>query len=210
MKHIWFENNEVVPSKVVCIGRNYVEHIKELDNEVPKTPVIFNKPNSAISPVLYAFGTKCRFEGELCFLIEGGKLAGVGFGFDLTKVDEQETAKQKGLPWERAKAFDASAVFSEFVKIDFDIASLRFTLSQNGTIVQEGGYELMMNKPREIIATTREFMEFEDGDILMSGTPKGVGYYGVDDSFSFCIYSGDKTILEGRFVVKPYPKGDSQ
>lgn len=205
MKHIWFQNRAITSSKVVCIGRNYVEHIKELNNEIPNKPVIFNKPNSAISPTLYYFGKECRFEGELCFLIEQNSFAAVGFGFDLTKVDEQEEAKKKGLPWERAKGFNASAVFSEFVKIENGLQNLHFELTQNGKIVQQGGYELMMNKPEQILKIVNEFIEFEDGDILMSGTPKGVGNYAVDDSFVATIYDNTKELLQTRFVVKPYP-----
>lgn len=205
MKHVWYQNAEVTPSKIVCIGRNYVEHIKELNNEIPKNPVIFNKPNSAISPILYYFGTKCRFEGELCFLIEQNKLTAVGFGFDLTKVDEQEDAKSKGLPWERAKSFNASAVFSEFVKLERGVKKLYFELIQNGIIVQRGGYELMMNKPHEIINIINGFMELSDGDIIMSGTPKGVGSYAIDDTFIAKIYDDKNLILESNFVVKPQP-----
>ncbi|MGM0623130.1 MAG: fumarylacetoacetate hydrolase family protein [Campylobacterota bacterium] len=205
MKHIWFQDREVTPSKIVCIGRNYVEHIKELNNEIPKKPVIFNKPNSALSPVLYYFGSKCRFEGELCFLIEGKSIIGVGFGFDLTKVDEQEIAKEKGLPWERAKSFNASAVMSEFVLLPSSVEQLHFELCKNGAIVQSGGYELMMSKPRQIMQTVNEFMELEDGDIIMSGTPKGVGSYAIDDTFVARIYDGDTLLLESSFVVKPYP-----
>jgi len=206
MKHIWYQNKEVTPSKIVCIGRNYVEHIKELNNEIPKKPVIFIKPNSAVSPTLYYFSPKCRFEGELCFLIENQKFLAVGFGFDLTKADEQEEAKAKGLPWERAKGFNASAVFSEFVKLDRGIQKLRFELMQNGKLVQSGGYDLMMNKPEQILKSVSEFMEFEDGDILMSGTPKGVGNYNVDDTFVAKVYDDAKLLLECSFVAKPYPK----
>ena len=117
MKTIHYENQKLEVSKVVCIGRNYVEHIKELGNEIPSSMVVFNKPNSAISDRLYYFSEQCRFEGEICFLIRDGKIEAVGFGLDLTHADIQNHLKSKGLPWERAKAFDHSAVLSDFVTI---------------------------------------------------------------------------------------------
>jgi len=208
MNHIWYQNKKIASSKIVCIGRNYLRHIEELGNEIPQKSVIFCKPNSAISPIIYDFGSNCRFEGELCFLIEENKAIGVGFGFDLTKVDEQEYAKAKGLPWERAKAFDASAVMSEFVKLERGVKGLHFKLYQNGTLVQNGGYDLMIHKPEQIIKRVNEFMSFEDGDILMSGTPEGVGSFCVGDTFVAKVYDKDTLLLESRFVVKPHPRGD--
>ena len=126
MKQIKFEDSYITPSKVVCVGRNYVEHIYELGNEIPSNMVIFNKPNSAIGNKLYYFYEDTRFEGEICFLIKDKKISGVGFGLDLTKADTQGYLKSKGLPWERAKAFDNSAVFSSFVPFDMkDIQNIK-------------------------------------------------------------------------------------
>ena len=112
-------NRVVVPSKVVCVGRNYVAHIKELNNEIPEDMVLFIKPNSAISDVLKSFHHEAiHYEAELCFLFEGGVFIAVGLGLDLTKRSLQSELKAKGLPWERAKAFDGSAVMSQFIPIN--------------------------------------------------------------------------------------------
>ena len=197
-----FENQELFPSKVVCVGRNYVEHIKELGNEVPSSMVLFNKPNSAICSELYYFNEHTRFEGELCFLIEGGVIAGVGFGLDLTKADIQNELKRKGLPWERAKAFDKSAVFSEFVRFDGSLEDLSFKLFINGKLQQEATFELMIYKPLDIIKEIKTFQTLQDGDIVMSGTPKGVATYNRGDKFEAFIYHKEEIILEWQTVVK--------
>ncbi|MGB5965519.1 MAG: fumarylacetoacetate hydrolase family protein, partial [Sulfurimonadaceae bacterium] len=137
---------EITPSKVVCIGRNYVEHIEELHNEVPESMVLFNKPNSAISDTLHYISEDCRFESEICFLIKGGQIYGVGFGLDLTKGDIQNALKAKGLPWERAKGFDKSAVLSDFVVLDAPLETLRMTLHINEELIQFANYDLMIYK----------------------------------------------------------------
>jgi len=128
MNTINYNNKKIAPSKVVCIGRNYVEHIEELNNETPDTMVVFNKPNSAVTSTLKFITPDTRFEGEICFLIEKGEIAGVGFGLDLTKADIQNKIKSKGWPWERAKAFDGSAVLSDFISFNGDITELRLEL----------------------------------------------------------------------------------
>ena len=129
MKFISRDGQKIYPSKIVCIGRNYVDHIRELGNEVPKEPVIFLKPNSAINSGIYSSESDViHFEGEMSFVVENGELAGIGFGLDLTKREVQTSLKARGLPWERAKAFDRSAVFSEFVGFDGDISQLRLEL----------------------------------------------------------------------------------
>ena len=111
MKSIAWDGKAVYPSKIVCIGRNYAEHIKEFDNEPDQDPVIFIKPNSAISDEVYSSASELiHYEGEITFLIASGELRGVGFGLDLTKRDLQYQLKDKGWPWERAKSFDRSAV----------------------------------------------------------------------------------------------------
>ncbi len=196
MQQIIFNQQKVTPSKVVCIGRNYVAHIEELGNEMPENMVIFNKPNSAITDQLSYHGEVCRFEGELCLLIQNGAVAGLGLGLDLTHADIQNRLKQKGLPWERAKAFDGSAVLSEFIPFDGMLSSLRFTLQHNDTLVQEADYSLMMYKPQEMIEEISSFMTLETYDIIMTGTPKGVGYYQQGDLFQMQLYSGEKLILE--------------
>ena len=198
---IKYENSYVTPSKVVCIGRNYVEHIKELNNETPDSMVIFNKPNSAVTNKLYYFDTYTRFEAEICFLIIDKKITGVGFGLDLTKANIQNKMKEKGLPWERAKAFDKSAVFSDFLDFSGDITKLSMKLHINDILVQEANYELMIYKPDSMLKEIESFMSLEDNDIIMSGTPKGVSTYNIADEFLGQIYYDKKLLVAMKFIV---------
>ena len=203
MNHIKFDNEKVTPSKVVCVGRNYVEHIHELGNEIPSSMVLFNKPNSAITNKLAYFDEKCRFEGEICFLIQKGTIAGIGFGLDLTRADIQNRMKEKGLPWERAKAFDGSAVLSEFVPFDpAEMEKASMKLFRNSELAQYATYDLMIYKPDEIVREISSFMTLEDGDIIMSGTPKGVSNYARGDHFVAELLLGDEVILECAFTAE--------
>ena len=202
MKSIKLEEKTLYPSKIVCIGQNYVDHIKELGNEMPSQPVFFIKPNSAIAAEVKTHEHDViHHEGEISFIVMGNKLAAVGFGLDLTKREVQTSLRNKGLPWERAKAFDGSAVFSDFVGIDGGLQSLRLELSINGRIVQEGGYELMMNKPEAILAEAGSFLSFEDGDVIMSGTPKGVGPINTGDRLHGKVFTADKLLVEKNWTV---------
>lgn len=201
MKNINYNNKKVQSSKVVCIGRNYVEHIEELGNEVPSSMVVFNKPNSAISDKLYYFTEHCRFEGEICFLISEYQIVGVGFGLDLTHADIQNKLKSKGLPWERAKAFDGSAVLSDFVPICNDLKMLNMKLYINDELIQFATYDLMMYKPHTMLSEIERFMTLEDNDIIMSGTPKGVGTYAVGDRFLGQVFSGNELLVEQEWRV---------
>lgn len=201
MKYINFEKEKIFPSKIICVGRNYVEHIKELNNEIPEEIVVFNKPNSAISDRLKLFNDKVRYEGEICFLIKNKTIQGIGFGLDLTKVNKQNSLKLKGLPWEKAKAFDNSAVFSDFIKFsERDIDKISMKLYINKTLVQESDYNLMIYKPLSIIKEISSFMSLENGDIIMTGTPKGVGYYTKKDRFLAKLYCDNKLILKKEFL----------
>jgi len=202
MNSVIFDHQKIHPSKVVCIGRNYVEHIEELGNEIPENMVVFNKPNSAISDTLYYYSEHTRFEGEICFLIMNGQIAGAGFGLDLTHADIQNKLKTKGLPWERAKAFDGSAVLSAFVPFSEDITTLSMKLYINDSLVQFANYDLMMYKPDVMVDEIKTFMTLEDGDIIMSGTPKGVNTYSNGDVFLGQVFSGEKLLLEQEWVVK--------
>ncbi len=201
MNFVRFENEKIYPSKIVCVGRNYVEHIKELGNEMPENMVIFNKPNSAVSDKLFYFNESVRFEGEICFLIKSGKIEGVGFGFDLTDAKIQNYLKSKGLPWERAKAFDNSAVFGRFVRFEGDLEKIEMKLFKNGEKVQHAKYELMIYKPEEILKEVSSFMSLEDGDIIMSGTPKGVGNYEKGDEFEGVILADGREVVKDSFSV---------
>jgi 2-keto-4-pentenoate hydratase/2-oxohepta-3-ene-1,7-dioic acid hydratase in catechol pathway len=202
VRHVKVQNKKITPSKVICIGRNYVEHIKELNNETPESMVVFNKPNSAISDTLYYVSKDTRFEGEICFLIKDKKIDALGFGLDLTKTDIQNTMKKKGLPWERAKAFDNSAVLSEFVKFDDDATKLKMQLFINDKLTQEATYDLMIYKPQEMISEIDAFMSIEDGDVIMSGTPKGVATYEKGDVFVGKIFCGEKLLVESKWLVQ--------
>ncbi len=201
MNSVVYNGDKITPSKVVCVGRNYVEHIEELGNEIPENMVIFNKPNSAIANELNYYGEDCRFEGEISFLIVGSKIAGVGFGLDLTHANTQNQLKAKGLPWERAKAFNGSAIFSEFISLDVPLDSLEMKLYRNDKLVQFANYELMMHKPLTIVEEINSFMSFEDGDIVMTGTPKGVSTYEKGDRFVGQILSHSKVLVEGVWEV---------
>ena len=201
MNSIKFNQELVYPSKVVCVGRNYVEHIKELNNETPSQMVLFNKPNSAITNELKFFSDTHRFEGELCFLIKDKKIAGIGFGLDLTDREAQDYAKAKGLPWERAKAFNNSAVMSNFIEFKGNLEDLSFKLFINDKLQQEANFDLMIYKPLTIVEEIESFLSLEDNDIIMSGTPKGVGNYKTSDKFKAVIYENDKEILNYEWSV---------
>ncbi|AGR77914.1 fumarylacetoacetate hydrolase family protein [Aliarcobacter butzleri 7h1h] len=203
MNKILLNDKEMIPSKVICIGRNYVDHIKELNNEIPENMVFFIKPNSAISQKLIfpQNQTSCHYEAEISFLIKEDKIVAVGFGLDLTLREIQSKLKEKGLPWERAKAFNNSAVFSKFVEFKEDISKLEIELFINDELKQKGDYSLMINKPHEIIKEAKTFLSFEDGDILMSGTPKGVGEFKKGDIFVGKILYDKKVIIEEKFEV---------
>jgi 2-keto-4-pentenoate hydratase/2-oxohepta-3-ene-1,7-dioic acid hydratase in catechol pathway len=198
-----FQNKQYSPSKVICIGRNYVEHIKELDNEVPTEPVIFLKPNSAISSHLYLHDTdSIHYEGEISLLIESDNFVAVGFGLDLTKRDLQSALKKKGLPWERAKAFDQSALFSQFVAITEPMSQLKMQLTINAKVVQTADYDLMLHKPESLLNEVKTFLSLEDGDILMTGTPKGVGKINPHDVLVGQIFSGKTLLVEHTWAVQ--------
>ena len=203
MNSILINDKEIFPSKVVCIGRNYVEHIKELNNEIPDSMVFFFKPNSSVSKKLFFpdFNNSCHYEAEISFLIEENKISAVAFGLDLTLRNIQTKLKEKGLPWERAKAFDNSAVFSKFVSFNEDISKLSLKLYINDNLVQEAKVDFMINKPKEIIDEVLRFSSFEDGDILMTGTPKGVGEFKRGDLFLGKLFYDNHPIIEERFEV---------
>jgi 2-keto-4-pentenoate hydratase/2-oxohepta-3-ene-1,7-dioic acid hydratase in catechol pathway len=190
MKNIKSEENIIFPTKVVCVGRNYLKHIEELKNQKPKEPVFFIKPNSSITTSLYYF-EDTRYEGELAFLVKDGKLKSVGFGLDLTKAELQNRLKAKGLPWEKAKAFDNSCVLSSFVKIK-EWENFSFELFINGKLVQKGDVEKMIYKPHFLLKEAKKFFSFENGDILMCGTPSGVGYYKRGDKFEAKLFANKK------------------
>lgn len=202
MKTVQLDNKTITPNKIVCIGRNYVDHIAELGNEVPDEMVIFLKPNSAISDQLSSFHhEELHYEGELSFIYQQGRFSAVGFGLDLTKRGLQSKLKGKGLPWERAKAFNGSAVFSEFVSIDNISPDLTLALKIDDELIQAGGIELMMYKPDDILKEIQSFMDLQDGDIVMSGTPKGVGVIKSDAKFTARVLQGETELISKNWVA---------
>ncbi len=185
--------------KIICIGRNYVAHARELNNEVPEKPVFFLKPDSALvthnKPFFYPdFSSDVHYELEVVIRIDRlgrsieEKFAGryyseVGLGVDFTARDLQNEQKDKGLPWEIAKGFDYSAPISEFVSISQyrDIHDLTFRLDLNGSAVQEGSTSLMIFSFEKIVAYVSRFMTLKTGDLIYTGTPAGVGPVKVGD-----------------------------
>lgn len=187
--------------KIICIGRNYADHAKELNNAVPSKPVFFLKPETALlprrNPFYYPDFTKdLHFEGELVLKIgKPGKhieerfassyIDSIGMGIDFTARDIQKQCKEKGLPWEKAKAFDHSApVGREFIPYaDFkDPASINFRLDKNGETVQSGNTKDMLFNFDQIIAYVSQFVMLKLGDLIFTGTPAGVGPVAIDDS----------------------------
>jgi 2-keto-4-pentenoate hydratase/2-oxohepta-3-ene-1,7-dioic acid hydratase in catechol pathway len=202
MKAVIVDETQVTPSKIICIGRNYVDHITELGNEVPDEMVVFLKPNSAISEQLQSFHHEAlHYEAELCFLYQQGRFSAVAIGLDLTKRTLQAKLKKQGLPWERAKAFNGAAVFSDFVLINEIDNDLSLILSIDGNLTQAGGVELMMVKPDEILTQLQEFIDLEDGDIVMTGTPKGVGKIVSGSQFIGKVICQDKTLVSATWLA---------
>ncbi|MCB1854164.1 MAG: fumarylacetoacetate hydrolase family protein [Halieaceae bacterium] len=201
MHSVLFEASAVTPSKIVCVGRNYVAHIRELGNEIPADMVVFNKPNSAISRQLRAQvdGETLHYESEIALLIKGGDIAGVGFGLDLTRRELQSSLKQRGLPWERAKAFDGAALFSDFVPAPAAIDSLSLRLSVDGELRQAGGVPLMIYPPARILEELRRFTTLEDGDIVMTGTPEGVGAIRSGQLFHGSLLQGERELVSATW-----------
>ncbi|CAM1364205.1 conserved hypothetical protein [Tenacibaculum sediminilitoris] len=178
--------------KIICIGRNYAKHIEELANERPKNPVVFLKPDSAILPkkmpfFIPPFSNDIHYEVEVLVKINkvgkhiSPKFAHkyydtVGLGIDFTARDIQAQCKEKGLPWEKAKAFDGSAIIGEFFsKEEFDLENLSFQLQKNDEVVQDGNTSNMLWKIDELISYVSQYFTLKKGDIIFTGTPAGVG-----------------------------------
>jgi 2-keto-4-pentenoate hydratase/2-oxohepta-3-ene-1,7-dioic acid hydratase in catechol pathway len=203
LNSISLDNQSIIPSKVVCIGRNYVEHIAELGNQTPEQMVVFIKPNSAISSQLLSFAQEpLHYEAELSFVYQQGKFVAVGLGLDLTKRELQAKLKNQSLPWERAKSFDGSAVFSEFVALDNIDASLTLELQIDDVVIQAGGIAQMLYQPDTILADLQTFLTLEDGDIVMTGTPKGVGIVKAGSRFSGKVLQGDECLVAVDWLAK--------
>lgn len=199
--------------KIICIGRNYAEHAKELGNEVPENPVIFMKPDTAILKkgtdfYIPEFSDDVHYELEVVLkMSKGGKYiqeenaAGyfneIGLGIDFTARDLQSSLKAKGLPWELAKGFDGSAVLSEFFsKENYDLSKLQFSLNKNSAKVQDGDTSLMIFSAEKIIAFVSQYFTLKAGDLIFTGTPKGVGKVVENDILEG--FLEDKKVLHVR------------
>jgi 2-keto-4-pentenoate hydratase/2-oxohepta-3-ene-1,7-dioic acid hydratase in catechol pathway len=187
------DKKQAILMKLICIGRNYTDHIKELENEKPTDPVVFLKPDTSIllkkQPFFIPdFSDDVHHEVEVLVKINkvGKHIAkkfahkyydDIGLGIDFTARDVQAQLKAKGLPWEKAKAFDGAAVIGEWLpKKDFnDINNLGFSLKKNEEIVQKGNTSLMLWKIDEIIEYVSKYFTLKIGDIIFTGTPAGVG-----------------------------------
>ncbi len=184
--------------KIICIGRNYAKHIEELANERPDNPVVFLKPDSAILAkkmpfFIPPFSNDIHYEVEVLVKINkvgkhiDQKFAHkyydqVGLGIDFTARDVQSQCKEKGLPWEKAKAFDGSAVIGEFYsKDEFDLEYLNFQLKKNDEVVQDGNTNAMLWKIDALISYVSQYFTLKKGDVIFTGTPAGVGKVSKND-----------------------------
>ena len=199
--------------KIICIGRNYAEHAKELGNEIPENPVIFMKPDTAILKkgsdfYIPEFSDDVHYELEVVLKIsKGGKYIQedkasnyfdeIGLGIDFTARDLQSQLKAKGLPWELAKGFDGSAVVSEFYKkSDFDMRNLSFSLLKNKDKVQDGNTSMMIFSPEKMIAFVSQYFTLKTGDLIFTGTPQGVGK--VEENDILQAFLEDEKVLDLR------------
>jgi 2-keto-4-pentenoate hydratase/2-oxohepta-3-ene-1,7-dioic acid hydratase in catechol pathway len=185
--------------KIICVGRNYVEHIKELNNEAPKDPVLFLKPDTSIllkkQPFFIPeFSNEVHHEVEILVKINrigkhidrkfAHKYYGeIGLGIDFTARDLQSKLKEKGLPWEKAKAFDGAAVVGKFLaKSDFkDVDNINFRLEKNDKVQQTGNTSLMLWKIDTLIEYISKYFTLKIGDIIFTGTPSGVAKVNPND-----------------------------
>lgn len=184
--------------KIICIGRNYADHAKELGNDLPTEPVIFMKPDSAILPkgrpfFIPDFSKEVHYECELLIRIDrlGKRIeerfahkyySQIGLGIDFTARDLQQNLKKKGLPWEIAKSFDGSAVVGNWIdKNGFHLKNTKFELKQNGNQVQLGNTSDMIFPVDLLIAQISQYFTLKIGDIIFTGTPAGVGKVNIND-----------------------------
>ncbi|MFT6983231.1 MAG: 2-keto-4-pentenoate hydratase/2-oxohepta-3-ene-1,7-dioic acid hydratase in catechol pathway [Crocinitomicaceae bacterium] len=200
--------------KIICIGRNYADHAKEMNSPIPSVPMFFMKPDVAIlrpgTPFYYPnFSKDIHFECELVVKINRvGKniserfahkyYSEIGLGIDFTARDLQKQCKEKGHPWEIAKSFEGSAPLSkEFIdKSTLDLADVQFSLTQNGTQVQLGSTKDMIFNIDQLIAYVSQFMTLKKGDLIYTGTPAGVGPIAIDDELKGFI--GEKEMFMVR------------
>ncbi len=202
--------------KIICVGRNYADHAKELGNAIPEAPVLFMKAKNALllpgKPFYYPeFSNDIHYEAELVVKIcKNGKHISEKFarryyeqitvGLDFTARDVQQKQKEKGLPWEIAKAFDDSAAVGRFVDIPEakDVQDYSFELHKNGITVQQGNSMNMLNSIDKVLAYASTFFSLNIGDLFFTGTPAGVGPIALHDKL--------EAFLEGQRVLELFVK----
>ncbi|MDA8646636.1 fumarylacetoacetate hydrolase family protein [Porticoccaceae bacterium] len=199
--------SELPVGKVVCVGRNYADHARELNNPVPTAPVLFIKPSTSLAPmqgsieIPSAYG-ECHFEAEMSILIgdsitRGNDknplecIAGIGLSLDLTLRDLQQTLKSKGLPWEKAKAFDGACPTSTFLSPSGvgDLQTQYIKLYQNNILKQNGNTADMMTPVESLLTYISQYFSLMPGDLVLTGTPAGVGALAEGDNL--CIELSD-------------------
>ena len=195
--------------KIVCVGRNYAEHAKELNNPVPKAPILFIKPASSAVPMAGNISVpedqgSVHHELEIAILIGeqlssateeevDGAIAGIGLALDLTLRDVQSELKEKGHPWERAKAFDGACPLSEFIEANefIDLNSIELKLTKNDEVQQQGSSSQMLFPILPLIAEMSRHFTLNPGDVVITGTPAGVGPIEAGDSLVAELSVGD-------------------
>lgn len=197
--------------KIICIGRNYRDHAKELNNPVPKQPLVFMKPTSALlvndKPFYYpAFSNNLHYEVEIVLKIcKNGRhiqqefaskyYNKIGIGIDFTARDIQAKCKEKGHPWEIAKGFDDSAPISKFLPLkDFDASAIKFQLHKNGELVQDGNTKDLIFSFDTLLVYLSKYFRLQIGDLIFTGTPAGVGPVKIGDKL--------EAFIEGQRMLK--------
>ena len=186
-------------SKVVCVGRNYAEHARELNNPIPTSPILFIKPESSIQDddTLFIPRNGIHYETELAILVgedaSAGSvpvIAGIGLALDLTDRELQSKLKEKSHPWERAKAFDGATYLSKFVRFDSqNLRDIHFSLDLNGRRVQEGSTADMLFDVESLLVEIASTFTLRKGDVVLTGTPKGVGVLSDGDELGLKLES---------------------
>ena len=203
MGAVVFRGQSVRPGKVVCVGKNYPAHIEEMASVPAEDMVVFMKPATSIgTELLAALDEPLHHEGEICLLMQGGEVVGVGFGLDLTKRDTQTKLKAAGLPWERSKAFTGSALFSEFVTAPQDLTQLGVELVVDDALRQKGDVSLMLYPPGVILEELNQFLVLEDFDIVMTGTPAGVGAVQAGERFCGRVLHGEQELVSAEWLAQ--------
>jgi 2-keto-4-pentenoate hydratase/2-oxohepta-3-ene-1,7-dioic acid hydratase in catechol pathway len=199
--------------KILCVGRNYSEHAKELGNAVPENPVIFSKPDTALLKngepfYIPDFSNDVHHEIELVIKINkvGKKIqkkfarnyfSEIGLGIDFTARDKQNELKSKGLPWELAKAFDGSAPIGNFINIEnIDLKNIDFSLQKNGQLVQQGNTSQMIFSFEQIVSFVSQYFTLKVGDLIYTGTPAGVSQVNIGDHLEGFIGNESMLICE--------------